>query len=210
MWQSGAVTTRKYDQQLRAESAEDTRRRILDAVSTRLREAPTEPLSLDQVARLAKVARSTIYTVFGSRAGLFDAFTEDLFARTRLVDLTRAVAAGDARTHLRGGLLAACRMYARDRDIYRVLHSMAQLDPDSVGGAVARMNAERRGGMDALATHLAEDGELRDDVAVAQATDLLWMLCSFDAFDLLYSGRGLSVDDTAQWLASTVERTLCR
>jgi AcrR family transcriptional regulator len=210
MWQSAPVTTRKYDQHLRAEAAEQTRRRILDAVSTRLREAPTEPLSLDQVARLAKVARSTIYTVFGSRAGLFDAFTEDLFDRTRLVDLTHAVAAGDARTHLRGGLLAACRMYARDRDIYRVLHSMGQLDPDSVGGAVARINAERRGGMDHLANHLAEDGELRDDVSVAQARDLLWMLCSFDAFDLLYAGRGLSVDEAAEWLATTVERTLCR
>jgi AcrR family transcriptional regulator len=204
------VTSRKYDQSLRAEAAQQTRRRILDAVSTRLREAPSEPLSLDQVARLAKVARSTIYTVFGSRAGLFDAFTEDLFARTRLVDLTRAVAAGDARTHLRGGLLAACRMYARDRDIYRVLHSMGQLDPDSVGGAVSRMNAERRGGMDFLAAHLAEEGELRDDVSVTEATDLLWMLCSFDAFDLLYAGRGLSVEDTAHWLAITVERTLCR
>src|SRR3954469_16133804 len=208
MWQSGSMTTRKYDQHLRAEAAEQTRRRILDAVSTRLREAPTEPLSLDQVARLAKVARSTIYTVFGSRAGLFDAFTEDLFVRTRLVDLTRAVAAGAARTHLRGGLLAACRMYARDRDSLRVLHSMAQLDPDSVGGAVARMNEERRGGMDFLATHLAEEGELRDDVLVTQAGAALWMLCSFDAFDLLYSGRGLSVDDTAEWLSTTVERAL--
>ena len=73
---------RKYEQQLRAESAEETRRRILDAVARRLREAPTEPVSLDQVAKLARVARSTIYLIFGSRAGLFDAFTEDLADRT--------------------------------------------------------------------------------------------------------------------------------
>jgi AcrR family transcriptional regulator len=204
------MATRKYDQHRRAEAAEETRRRILDAVSQRLREAPTEPLSLDQVAHLAKVARSTIYVVFGSRAGLFDAFAEDLWARTGIAELTRAVGSSDARTHLRGGVLAASRMYARDRDIYRVLHSMGQLDPESVGGAVDKMDQERRGGMSFVATHLAEEGELRDDVSVADAIDVLWMLLSFDSFDLLYTGRGLSADETASWLTTAAERTLCR
>ena len=75
------MTTRKYEQRLRAESAEDTRRRILDAVYERIRAAPSEPVSIDRVARAARVARSTVYLVFGSRAGLFDAVAEDLFER---------------------------------------------------------------------------------------------------------------------------------
>jgi AcrR family transcriptional regulator len=204
------VATRKYEQQLRAETSEETRRRIIDAVSQRLREAPTEPLSLDQVARLAKVARSTIYTMFGSRAGLFDAYARDLWTRTGIAELTQAVASSDARTHLREGLAAASRMLARDRDIYRVLHSMAQLDPESVGGAVATMNEERRGGMAFLAAHLAEEGQLRDDVSEADATNVLWMLCSFDSFDALYTDRGLSVEEATRWLTTAAERTLCR
>ena len=145
---------RKYEQRLRAESADETRRRILDAVDQRLREAPTEPVSLDQVAALARVARSTIYLVFGSRAGMFDAFAEDLRVRTGVGALTEAVAAPDVREHLRGGIAAANKMYAADRDIYRVLFSMAQLDPDSVGGAVRKMDQERSGGMAHLARRL--------------------------------------------------------
>lgn len=209
MCEDDRVATRKYEQHLRAESAEETRRRILDAVAQRLREAPTEPLSLDQVARHAKVARSTIYTVFGSRAGLFDAFAKDLSARTGLAELTAAVASADARTHLREGLAAACRMLARDRDIYRVLFSMAQLDPDSVGGAVETMNEERRGGMAFLAKHLADEGELRDDVSEAEAADLLWLFCSFDSFDALFTDRRLSLEETTRWLVAAAERTLC-
>lgn len=204
------MATRRYEQRLRAEHAEETRRRILDAVATCLREAPTEPVSLDRVARIARVARSTIYLVFGSRAGLFDAFTDDLWARTGLPALTAAVAHPDARQHLRGGIAAACRMYAADHDIYRVLHSMARVDPESVGGAVEKMNAERRGGMAFLARRLAEDGALRNDVSVAQAEHLLWPLCSFEMFDLLYGDRGLSINDTIELIVSTIERALCR
>ena len=156
------------------------------------------------------MSRSTIYVVFESRAGLFDAFIVDLWRRTGIADLARAVKATDAREHLRGALLAACRMLARDRDIYRVLYSMNALDPGSVGGAVEKMDKERRGGMEHLVNRLAEDGVLRDDVSKAEAVDLVWMLCSFDAFDLLHTDRGLSVEDVAALLHATIERTLCR
>jgi AcrR family transcriptional regulator len=204
------MSTRKYEQRLRAEHTETTRRRILDAVAQRLREAPTEPVSLDQVARLAKVARSTIYVIFGSRAGLFDAFTEDLWARSGLPALTNAVAHPDTREHLRGGIAAANEMYASERDIYRVLYSMAKLDPDSVGGAVDKMNRERAGGMTHLARRLAEDGLLRDDVTIDEAADVLWMLCSFDSFDSLSRERGLSIEDATDVIITAAERTLCR
>jgi hypothetical protein len=99
---------------------------------------------------------------------------------------------------------------AHDRDIYRVLFSVARLDPESVGGAIDTMNKERRGGVEHLARRLAEDGVLSHDLTVKAATDLLWMLCSFDAFDLLYTDRGLSLDDTVDLLVLTAERTLCR
>lgn len=204
------MAPRKYDQRRRAESAAQTRRRILDAVAVRLREAPTEPVSLDKVAECAGVARSTIYVVFGSRAALFDAFTTDLWERAGLADLSAAVAVPDARLHLRNGFRAASRMLAAELEIYRVLFSMSRLDPDSVGGAVVKKEESRRGGMTHLASRLAEDGALRDDVTEEQAADVLWMLASFEAFDLLHTGRGLPVDEAAELLATTAERTLCR
>ncbi len=200
------MATRKYQQRLRADAAEQTRRRILDAVADLLREAPTEPLSVEKIAQRAAVARSTIYVAFGSRAGLLDAFAEDLWARTGLAELTAAVAAPDAREHLRGGIRAASRMLAADIEIYRVLHAMGRLDPDSVGGAVNKMDEERRGGMRYLAKRLKEDGVLRDDVTQAQAADLLWMLTSFEAFDMLHTDRGMCVDRAADVIATTAER----
>jgi AcrR family transcriptional regulator len=210
MWQARAVASRRYEQRLRAESAEATRRRILDAVHARLRDAPTEPLSLEEVAAAAKVARSTIYVVFGSRAGLLDAFVEDLWARSGLAALTAAVAHPDAREHLRGGLRASCEMYAAERDTYRVLFAMAHLGGDAVHDAIATKEDNRRGGMAHLARRLAEQDLLRPDVTVEEAENVLWLLASFDAFDLLFTGAGLSVEDVTDTLVATAERALLR
>src|SRR5919107_547294 len=106
------MTTRRYEQRLRAEAAEETRRRILDAVYDRLRAAPTQPVGVDQVARAAGVARSTVYLIFGSRAGLFDAAAGDLLRRGGFERVTAAVAHPDAREHLRGSIRAGMEVYA--------------------------------------------------------------------------------------------------
>ena len=204
------MAPRKYDQVARAEAAAATRRRILEAVGQRLREAPTEQLSLDKVAGLAGVSRSTIYADFGSRAGLFDAFVVDLWERTGLRDLAQAVASEDVRDHLREGIAAASRMKAKELAVYRVLHAMDRLDPDSAGGAVRHMEEDRRAGMEALAARLHEAGELRDGLTVDDAVSHLWVLTSFESLDLLITGRGLTVEEAIAHLVAMAERTVGR
>jgi AcrR family transcriptional regulator len=204
------VGTRKYEQRLRAEAAEQTRRRILDAVYQQLHDAPTTPVSVEQVARAAGVSRSTVYLVFGSRAGLFDALTEDLWQRAGFQQVVDAVADPDARRHLRGGIAGGVRVFAAHRDVFRALFSMAELDTDAVGGAISRIEENRAGGMAHLAQRLAEQDLLRAEVSVEQAADLLWLLTSFDSFDQLHTGRKLSPEDTAELLVTAAERSLCR
>jgi AcrR family transcriptional regulator len=204
------MTTRKYEQRLRAEAAEETRRRILDAVYDRLREAPGQPVSVDQVARAARVARSTVYLIFGSRAGLFDAVALDVLQRGGFERVTAAVAHPDAREHLRRGIRAGMEVYAAHRDVHRVLFSTAALDPEATAGAMKRADQGRAGGMAYLAERLAEQDLLRPDVTVDDAAHILYLITSFDAFDQLYTGRGLPVDDVARLLVATAERAVCR
>lgn len=205
-----AMATRKYEQRLRAEAAEETRRRILDAVYERLREAPSEPVSIDRIARMARVARPTVYLAFGSRAGLFDAVGADLLQRGGFDRMLQAAAHPDAREGMRGAIRGVTEMYAAHRDVLRVLSSMALLDAAAVGGAIQRMEQGRVGGMAQLAQHLADQEALLPDVSAEQATDLLCLLTSFDSFDLLYTGRALSLEQTTTTLITTAERSLCR
>jgi AcrR family transcriptional regulator len=202
--------TRSYKQSLRAENAADTRRRILDAVYARLREAPAERVSVDRVAQDAGVARSTVYLVFGSRAGLFNALGDDLVKRDTYDRLIEATRHPDPRVTLREGFHRTVELYAENRDVYRALYSMAQLDSDAFAGAVTRWDEERTAGMAGLAMRLKKKGELRPGLTAKAAADLLWVLTSFDAFDLLYTGRGLDPKKIAELQIETAERTLCR
>jgi AcrR family transcriptional regulator len=202
------VATRHYEQRLRAQAAEATRRRVLDAVYEQLRQAPAQPVSVDRIARTAGVARSTVYVIFGSRAGLFDAFAADLLERGGFRRVLEAVADPDPRVHLRGGITGGVHMFAAHRDVTRALVSMAALDAEAVGGAMQRSEQRRAKGMMRLARRLARHGLLREGLTARAAADRLWILTSFDAFDLLYTGRGLSADEVARVLVDAAERSV--
>jgi AcrR family transcriptional regulator len=202
------LMSRTYEQRARAEEAERTRMRIIDAVFERLREAPAERISIDRIARMAGVARSTVYATFGSRSGLFNAVARELVARSGYDRLVDAKHQPDARDRLRTGFRAASGMFAANRDIFRALRSMAQLDADAVGGAVNWMDDERARGMARLTEHLDEQGLLRKGLSAKEAEHILWMLTSFESFDELYSNRKLSLARTAEILTQTAERAL--
>ena len=204
------MSPRRYDQRLRAEAAEDTRRRILDALYERLRARPSEPVSVEEIAHDARVARSTVYLTFGSRAGLFDALAAELFKSGEFALVEAASANPDGRESLRDGILGGSRMFAAHRDVFRVLYSTAQLDANAVGGAVQRLDAGRSDGMARLAGRLAAQDLLRPDITVEYAAHVLWLLTSFDGFDVLFTGRGLSLDEVVDLLTTMAERSLYR
>ncbi len=202
------MSTRRYEQRLRAQTAEETRRRVLDAVYDELREAPARPVSVDRIARAAGVARSTVYLIFGSRAGLFDALAADVHERGGFHRVVEAIADPDPRVHLRDGIAGGVHTFAAHRDVLRALVSMAALDPDAVGGAIDRMDQRRARGMMQLARRLARHGLLRDGLTTREAADRLFLLTSFDGFDLLYTGRGMAADEVARVLVELAERSL--
>jgi AcrR family transcriptional regulator len=204
------VATRSYEQRRRAESAAETRRRILEAVIERLRKAPAEPVSVEQIAEMAGVARSTIYAIFGSRAGLFDAVAAAVLEGSGYEQLLEAQHEPDARAHLRAGFRSATAMLATDPDVVRALFSMARLDEGAVGGAVGLREERRARGMTRLAKRLGKEKLLRPGVTVKQAEDTLWVLTSFESFDLLHTDRGLPADEIAELLTATAERALLK
>ena len=59
-----------------------------------------------------------------------------------------------------------------------------------------------------IAAQLHEQGHLRPGVSAEEANDVLWVITSFESFDLLYTGRGLPLDTVVERLTETAERAL--
>jgi len=204
------MSKRPYRQRLRAEAAEKNRQGILDTLYERLRAAPAQPVSVDEIARGARVSRSTIYLVFGSRSGLFDALTDRLLEGAGYDRIEEAARHPDARETLRGGLEGGVRMYAAHHEVLRVLYATGKLDPDGAGRAIARSERRRYESMGWLANRLHEQKRLRPGVTPDQAAHVIWLLASFDAYDQLAAGRGLDPEEVIHLLTQTAEHALLR
>lgn len=202
------VEPRKYEQRARADTARQTRQRILDAVHDALRAAPSVPISVDAIATAASVTRPTIYSIFGSRAGLFSAAGAELLSRAGFADVLASSAHPDALEGMRHGFRGIITTYANERDVFRALYSTAHLDAASFGGAVEELERGRAIGMEQLARRLQSQGYLDDAISEATLADMLWILTSFESFDLLYTGRHLAIPEVAGRLISTAERLL--
>jgi AcrR family transcriptional regulator len=200
---------RPYVQRARAEAAEATRQRILDAAQASLERGMLGALKVEEVAREGGVSRSTVYLLFGSRAGLFGALAKRLRDEAGFERLVEAFAIPDARVALRESLSAATRMLASQADLARGLFALAAIDPDAVE-AVTAFDHGRRPSMRVLARRLQRQRHLRPGMSVDEAADILTVITGFHAFDELYSGAGLEVEMVAARLTAMAERSLCR
>lgn len=109
----GKMTTkRSYTMRARAESAQATHRRILDAAQGLFLDRWYDQVTLEHVAEEAGVSKQTVLRRFGSKEGLFAAVVDELAIENDSVrakvppgDLERVAAAITA-THERTGLTA--------------------------------------------------------------------------------------------------------
>jgi len=200
---------RPYRQRARAVSAESTRRKILAAARATLEHSPLGALSVDEVARAAGVARSTVYVLYGSRAGLFSALAYHLRDEAGFERLIAAYRQSDALRAFRDSQRESARVYAAMPELARALYSLAAIDPDAVG-AVKALDDGRVPGMFDLAGRLQAQGYLRPGIAIEEAADLLTVVTSFQAFDQLFGIRSLPVDVVAERLVTLAERAICR
>ena len=99
----------------------------------------------------AGVSRSTVYLLYGSRAGLFDALARYLRDEAGFDELIAAFAAARTpSTTCATSQRAAVAMYAPVPDLARALFTLAAIDPDAVA-AVRAIEDGRRPGMVRLA-----------------------------------------------------------
>jgi AcrR family transcriptional regulator len=181
---------RSYDSQRRRQQAAQTRRDIEAAANKLFRERGYAGTSMPVIAAEAGVVVETIYRAFGSKAGLFKAVVE------------AALAGGPKRADIPP-------TDRRSGPLYRVLAGAADNDRE-LKAVIDGIAARRLHGLGNLAGQLADSGELRPELSVEEARDLIWTLCSSAVHDLLVRDRGWTSERYRDWLATALKRELLK
>lgn len=161
-------------------------------------------LALDDVARLAKVTRVTVYNQFGSRAGLVEAVFRDSGVRMGVPDtIIAALALPDPRVALAALVRATCKAWGRERAVLQRLVALAAVDPVA-GRVLVDFEALRTRDAAVLVGRLRTARQLARGVGPAEATAAIAALTSFSFF------AQLAVRDPAQLIERMLSAYLRR
>jgi AcrR family transcriptional regulator len=199
----------------RAERAEGTRRRVVEAASRLFVERGYRATTIESVAEAADVSVETIYKRFGNKAGLLKAAREVAvagapesdaffsFPSVPIDDAIRAATGQEARLRTLAEL--SSRRIERLAPFHRMLRNAGTGDPE-LAEFVADDHANRRDSQRANIRFIAEAGPLRLDAE--QAADTYSALANPDVFLLLTDQFGWTPQDYRAWLADAVTRLL--
>jgi len=193
---------RPYNTTLRAQLAQLTRQRILDAARRLLVKGTYSTVTIDDIATEAGVAYQTVYSVFGTKLRLAQAMIESGFHIEGVDDLIgQARDAADPEITLRVGARIARRLNEPCADLFRFMRESG--DPDLLGRN--REIADRRLTEVAFVPEkLARSGRLRTSLSPAEIHDLIWGLSGPDWYIQLVFDRGWTPDRYERWLGDAL------
>jgi AcrR family transcriptional regulator len=196
---------RKYDASRRRRRAEENRARILD-VSRRLFLADgyaATPVS--RIADEADVSIETIYKAFGGKAGMVRSLWEQALEGSgdvpaeRRSDEMRAHEA-DPRKIIENWGRFVTEIAPLGAPIVLLARSAAASDPE-LAGVLEQAEAARLARMEHNARDLLTRGNLRPDITLAEARDVLWAYSSAELYELLVIRRGWPIERFGRFAA---------
>lgn len=199
---------RPYRSAVRAEAADATRARIIEAARALLSGSTGKPaFSVDGVAREAGVTRLTVYNRFESRLGLLEAVFDDIAERGGLLtDLPAAFAESDPHAALHRLVAVFCRFWARHDALMPTFHAVTKID-EEIAASLSLRSERRRRGLDVIVARLVPRAS---KARQADLVDVLFALTGFEMFEAL-SVRNRSakaVEALIQTLATEAVRAL--
>jgi AcrR family transcriptional regulator len=180
------VVARSYNNTTREVAAAAKRDELVQAAARLLVEsADASAFSLEAVARVAGVTRTTVYNKFGSRRALLEAVFDERARVGGLLRIPAAMALPDPHAALDRLVLIFCEFWGADEAVARI-HDLAAADGELLQALSERTERRRL----LLKTLLQRSGRgSADRRQRSDAVDLLFALTSLAMYRSLQPGR---------------------
>jgi AcrR family transcriptional regulator len=207
---------RPYRSTLRAEQAQRTRARILEAARARFLERGFAATTIASVAQAADVAPETVYAAYRNKAALLEAVVmaavlrdnepEEPFQRRWVRELLELP---DLRAQLNALARHTAETVALTSPIYAVMRAAGAGAPE-LEQLQRRLHDYRFSRQGLFFEKVADPRALRPGVSVEEAAATFSALASPELHHILTAGRGWSQERYAGWLERTVLAALLR
>lgn len=210
---AGVNTRRRYNSPLRAEQANETRRRVLAAARKLFVADGYRGTTVAAVAAAAGVSPDTIYASLGGKRGLLERVVT--YAREDPDDPAQRVqrrrrdeihALADHRERLRRLVGLSCETLARISPVHRVIRGAADGEPFAAGLLSDMLDRRLDIQSHNLRTYLGAG--LREGLSPGDAAERYSALLSPDLYNLLTIDRGWPADRYEAWVADLLDRDL--
>jgi AcrR family transcriptional regulator len=210
---AGVKRQRRYNSPLRAEQANETRRRILVAARELFLADGYRSTTVAAVAAAAGVSPDTIYASLGGKRGLL----ERVFAQAREDPDDPAQRAQERRREevrqltdpherLRRLIGLSCETLARISPVHAVIRGAADGDP--VAAELLSDMLDRRLEVQSRNLHTYLGAGLRDGLSMDEAAERYSALLSPDLYTLLTVDRGWPPNRYEAWITEILDRDL--
>lgn len=201
---------RRYVSAVRRQGADATKTRILDAARGLFARRGIDQVTIEQMARKANVAASTVYALYRSKEGVLRALMRQTLFGPRF-------AAAMAKLE---GVTAPVRLIALTAQVARAIYEGEADDLGLVRGASAFSPAVRKleQEFEGLRLQMQKErlerlfarSQQKEGLTFAEAQRILWMYTSRDVYRMLVHEGDWTPERYEQWLSATLVEALVR
>ncbi|MFK5981261.1 MAG: TetR/AcrR family transcriptional regulator [Rhizobiaceae bacterium] len=176
-------------------SKADTKSRIFEATWKLMEDSPGQSVRMSDIAKAAGISRQALYLHFTDRSDLLIATTQYMDEKLGIGDQLKSTReASSGKLRLREFIAVMGHHFPNIQGVARALLAIKDTDDAARAAWDERMGAIREG-CEAAITMLEAEGNLKDGLSREVATDLLWVLLSFQNWDQLTNQCGWSTQE---------------
>jgi len=201
---------RAYQSETREAQAAQTKSRILKNAKKLFEKVGFDKVTINELAKAAKVSMPTIYALFKSKSGVLQAVIDEALPPEQFFALVKdSMDEKSPEKRLRMTAKLARQIYDAEKGLIDIIQgaSVVATEFKELEKEREKRRYERQGNYVKM---MMKEKMLAKNLTLQKARDILWALTGRDTYRMFVIERGWSSDDYEKWLAELLINTLLK
>jgi AcrR family transcriptional regulator len=201
---------RTYHSESRQERSRETKDRIITFAKKLFESKGFDKVTIEEVARTAKVSAASIYSIFQSKRGILLALMDNALSSERHGTLVNQVKNEKSpRKILEIAARISRQLYDAEKTQLNILRGASILDPEFKDLEMEREKRRYERQKETF-NRMAKEKVFVKSLSLSKIRDIIWAFTGRDLYRMLVIEQKWSSDEYEKWLAELLIRTLLK